>query len=402
MLLTQNTNSVSEDQNQKLSTQIDVYIDKSRKSIQQWTQEYINADLRIYNGTQVLPLKKGLQDIYTYAMLDTHLSAVIDQRKSKVLGEKFGIYSKGTIDDNKTDLLSKKWFNDFVGAVLDSKFYGYNCIELQDLVSGQIQSIKTINRGNVIPELKSVLRNPYNPYQGFALEGRPDEDYYILVDTGNLGILNKIVPLTILKRVTLSYWGEHTETFSTPIAVLKTENKDKLDSFNQQLTNFVRNRKIIISNEDNFQVIANGNGDVFQIYRQLIEQCNAEISKAIIGQTMTTDNGSSKSQAEVHENVLEEISEGDREFVENIVNDLLIPKLINLGYAFGKDDKFRYVVREKRSYADKLETIKTLKENGFTTAPENIKDYLDLPFQVEISQVTDNTITNSLKKKVRT
>ncbi|MCZ3099976.1 DUF935 domain-containing protein, partial [Acinetobacter baumannii] len=50
-----------------------------------------------------------------------------------------------------------------------------------------------------------------------------------------------------------------------------------------------------------------GTGD----YKTLHDTMDETIAKAILGQTMTTDNGSSKSQAEVHMEVRQDIVKAD-------------------------------------------------------------------------------------------
>ncbi|MFX5157705.1 DUF935 family protein, partial [Acinetobacter baumannii] len=54
-----------------------------------------------------------------------------------------------------------------------------------------------------------------------------------------------------------------------------------------------------------------GTGD----YKTLHDTMDETIAKAILGQTMTTDNGSSKSQAEVHMEVRQDIVKADADLI---------------------------------------------------------------------------------------
>ena len=69
-----------------------------------------------------------------------------------------------------------------------------------------------------------------------------------------------------------------------------------------------------------------------------------ELSKAIVGGTMNTDNGSSRSQAEVHErNLDDKIAATDRRMVQFVVNNQLIPMMQFWGWNINSEtDKFLF------------------------------------------------------------
>lgn len=67
-------------------------------------------------------------------------------------------------------------------------------------------------------------------------------------------------------------------------------------------------------------------GDFFE---RLAGFCDKQVSKAVLGQTMTTDDGSSMAQAKIHENVRIDILTSDaRKIGETITRDLFIPWVI--------------------------------------------------------------------------
>lgn len=391
---------MAESNNTKISESLDTYFDRSRKTISQWVTAHINSELQKINGTITVPIKKPLQDIFDYAILDAHLSSVVEQRKSKVLGEEYGVFVGEVLNTELTRLFSKQWFNKLQDAIIDSKIYGYNLIEIQDLIDSEIKDIKVIDRGNVIPELRAIVKNPYQTNSLIPIDSRNDSDYYVLVDSGHLGLLNKVVPLVMIKRLTISMWGSHAETFGIPPTILKTNEKEHINKFHEDLTKFVHSRKIVIGTDDSLEVLQANTTDAHKIYKELIETCNFEISKALIGQTSTSDVKSFVGSAEVHERVANEISEADREYMTYAINDIVFPKLIALGYRL-ENATFKYISREKRSYEEKLKTITTLvKDNGYMIDPENVKEYLDLPFEVEAgTSDTSAEISSKVQKK---
>jgi hypothetical protein len=385
----------------RISESLDTYFDRTRKTISQWVTAHINSELSKVNGSIILPIKKPLQDIYDYVMLDAHLTSVVQQRVSKVLGEEFAIMdSNGNIDDELTKQFSKQWFGKVQKAIIDTKLYGYNLIEIQELIDNEIRDVKIVSRGNVIPEMKAVIKNPYQVSLAslISLENRNDSDYYVLVDSETLGLLNQVVPLVMIKRLTTSMWGEHSQSYGLPMTILKSDNTDQVHKYQQDMQRFIQNRNIVIGLSDSLEVTSQSGSDPHKIYLELINNCNAEISKAVIGQTMTTDNGSSRSQSEVHERVANEISEADREYMTYVINDLVFPKLIALGYRL-ENATFKFIFKEKRTYQEKLDTIKNLKDTGYAIDPDDVKQYLDLPFDVETVDES-SVMENSFKKKL--
>lgn len=85
-------------------------------------------------------------------------------------------------------------------------------------------------------------------------------------------------------------------------------------------------------------------GDAYLVFDKQIERANTELSKAVLGGTMLTDNGSSRSQSEVHErNLDDKLSEDDRRIITFTTNDQLIPMLSLWGHDINPDtDEFMF------------------------------------------------------------
>ncbi len=63
---------------------------------------------------------------------------------------------------------------------------------------------------------------------------------------------------------------------------------------------------------------------------------DSQVSKAVLGQTMTTDNGSSKAQASVHNDVRLDILEADANELQNTINAQLVRPVIDLNFGVQK------------------------------------------------------------------
>ena len=62
-----------------------------------------------------------------------------------------------------------------------------------------------------------------------------------------------------------------------------------------------------------------------EIYEKLIDKMNSEISKAILGQTLTTEVGATGSYAaaNTHMQVRQDIIDADKKLVESVINQLI-------------------------------------------------------------------------------
>ena len=64
----------------------------------------------------------------------------------------------------------------------------------------------------------------------------------------------------------------------------------------------------------------------------MVERCNSEISKIILGQTGTTDEKSYSGSANVHESVAAMIAKQDTLKMQFIIEDQLVPMMIRNGF----------------------------------------------------------------------
>jgi phage gp29-like protein len=88
----------------------------------------------------------------------------------------------------------------------------------------------------------------------------------------------------------------------------------------------------IFQDGESLEIKETSRTDAYKVYDALIERCNSELSKLLVGQTMTSDNGSSRSQGEVHERTLEDVVSWVKIGLMMIVNSQVMPKLIQQGF----------------------------------------------------------------------
>ena len=100
------------------------------------------------------------------------------------------------------------------------------------------------------------------------------------------------------------------------------------------------------------EVVESTKGDAFNVYDKRVDRANSELSKLIIGQTMTIEDGSSLSQSQTHLEVFENLVESDRTMLADIVNNQLIPRMAKHGFPvkglrFEWDDSVDYIPEQQ-------------------------------------------------------
>jgi phage gp29-like protein len=74
------------------------------------------------------------------------------------------------------------------------------------------------------------------------------------------------------------------------------------------------------------------------LFKELASYLDEQVSKAVLGQTMTTDNGSSQSQATVHNEVRQDLRDSDAMQLADTLNDQLVRPFID--YNFGTQTEY--------------------------------------------------------------
>ena len=327
----------------------------TKKDIRQWRdvwQMALNPDN---------PKRVNLYRIYRDVMVDNHLIGCITQRKGYVLKKTFRLVDKNSKENPElTELFNTEWFKTFSNLVLDSIYYGHSLIQLGDIDNrdGMLyyNDIELVPRENVIPEYGVFVREAGgDPLRGYSYRDGVFANTCIEIGKPkDLGILLKIAPQSLSKKNMMAYWDTFGEMFGMPIRIGKTSSRDPKEIAKTE--NFLRDMAgaswALFPEGTEVEIKETSRGDAFNVYDQRINRCNSEISKAILGQTMTIDSGSSLSQSEVHLEIFNNIIEADADMLRDAINWKLIPFLIMHGfpvdgYRFDWDNSIDYTPEQQ-------------------------------------------------------
>lgn len=277
------------------------------------------------------PNRNLLYNLYNNITLDTHLASLTESRKIKSLSHPFKIIRNGVDDEEATKLFNSKWFQNFLEFSWESVMYGFSLIQIDSITDGK-PVVELVPRQHVKPLQNLIVQNPGDT-QGYDYTTAPFNEWFIPVGkVKDLGLLAKVAPLVLLKTNTISNWAQHNELFGSPLRVGRTNlaDEDRAKSMYAALRDMASAAFAVLDKDDDVELVASVKSEG-KVYENFLRWCDEQISKTLLGGTMNSDNGSSRSQSEVHERLADEYSEFDLKNLTYVVNDKLIPLLINLG-----------------------------------------------------------------------
>ncbi|EGC18630.1 phage portal protein family protein [Prevotella multiformis] len=264
--------------------------------------------------------RSKLYDLYTDIMLDAHLSSVIDKRKNAVLCSSVEFQRNGKPDDAINEQILSPWFYRCVSDILDARFWGFSL--LQFYRNGEWIDYDLVPRKHVEPVRRLILGRQTD-IQGMSWDEFSDL-LFIGRDT-DLGLLAKAAPWVIYKRNTTADWAQFSEVFGMPIQeyIYDTDDEDARERALQDANSIGSLATFIHGKDTELQLREAGNktGSA-DVYERLVERCNSEISKLILGNTLTTESSDKGTQAlgTVHRKVEENVAKADREYVLKVLN----------------------------------------------------------------------------------
>ena len=181
------------------------------------------------------------------------------------------------------------------------------------------------NGGEALPPRKFLVFAPY---------GRHENPY-------GLPLLRSVWWLAWFKRQVLKYWVMYCEKFGTPTTVLKhplgATDREKA-AYRRIIGSIQQETGLVVPEGVEFELLEAQRGGSAGAYRQLIEFCNAEMSKALVGQTLTSEQGNrgARSLGDVHYRVREDIVRQDASALESLVNSQLIRWIVDLNFEAGR------------------------------------------------------------------
>lgn len=317
---------------------------------------------------------------------DPHYASVLGQRKRAVSGIRATVKP---FSEEAKDIEIAKWveqhvtghdmFADLVEDLMDAVGKGFAVVEtdwqtnenawfpraFKDRTQRFFQFDKETGR-------KIRLRDESDP-----VDGVPLKPFHFIVHTAKLktgqpfrgGIARVVAFSWMCKAYTVKDWMAFVETYGLPLRLGRYDKaataKDVAVLF-RAVANIGTDAAAVIPKHMDIEFVQNTSGSgSMPIFENLARYVDEQISKAVLGQTMTTDDGSSQAQANVHNEVRHDVAAADARGISGTINrDLVVPcVMLNFGPVKGFP-KVMITVDEPEDIKTKVDGIVALAGAG--------------------------------------
>lgn len=333
------------------------------------------------------PVRKLLYDLYEDILLDEHLTSVMTQRRLALTNTSLSFQIDGEPVEEIQALLALECFEDLLLGIHDIRYFGYSLLQC-DFIAGKVDLIP---RAHVVPSRTLVVATPYDQ-SGIDYTQPP----YNMICAGigksnDLGLLLKAAPLVLMKRGDISDWATFNEIFGQPLRSYTYD--PNMPGNKEQLTEAAKaaagSSFVVMPDGSKVEYVSSYQTASAQTYDMFAKRMDEALSKLIVGQTMTTENGSSKSQGEVHERVADKIGLADRRYVLRYLNGHVRQMLIAQGFPADKGE-FKFIEEEARlSKKDRL----SMDLDIHTRVGKLKKKYVADEYNVEFVDDSDDEVT---------
>ncbi len=202
----------------------------------------------------------------------------------------------------------------------------------------------------------------------------------------------------LFKKLVLKFWMTHLEVATAPVPVVQHPQNANADLKAEALSvaQMIRNGSYGRIPE-NFTLLwaeAKNAQQANQSYEQFVDHCNAEMTKAYLGQVLTTEGGGtrgsgSRALGDVHSDILAMRQEFSAHALESTLNTTLVRWLVDANYANVEVyPSFEFNLAEPPDLQALAATVKTLSDAGYKADAQYIEDTFGFKIQEKQTTVT--------------
>ncbi len=363
----------------------------SKKTIQEYVREiernnrYRSSRMDISSG-YILDDRSRLIDLYEACLQqDAHIRSVIETLESQILGDRYmlarmnekGKYIK---DVRYTQKIQGSQFDKIIKGIVESKLYGYSVLEIMPDIApntGKLAEVNSIERRNVLPDQHVVLKRQgiWDPH--WNLDSDTYRRNYVLVSSGDLGLFSATTPLILAKKFTVANYVNFSHTYGQPIIHGKTVSESNADRkrLANEIANAAQNKVVVTGIEDEVDIKTFTMSNSEKIYTGLIDFVNSEVSNLILGsESMAGGMQSYVGSTKAHQDIFRDRIEVYRRYIENIMNEEVIPRLVAMGYV-PAGLEFKYSNRIEMNNEDRIKLYSLITDKYEVAADEIEKEF---------------------------
>jgi phage gp29-like protein len=293
----------------------------------------------------------GRLDVYKDILRDDQVISTFQQRRRAVVNAEYYVEpaSKSPIDKEIADFVAANLkaigFDRVTDKMLYATHYGYSVGEIIWHYSDKfkriaIEKIKVRDRARfkfgVNGELfltDNAVKPELMPREKFwvhTVGADHDDNPY------GEGLANALYWPVFFKRNGIKFWMVFLEKYGMPTATAKLNQSQMQDPNQRNLALSVldaihQDSGVVVPEDFVIELIeASRSGTVD--YSTLTARMDAAIAKIVLSQTMTTDNGSSRSQSETHKDVRDEVVKSDADLICESFAEQVVKQLVEINY----------------------------------------------------------------------
>lgn len=335
---------------------------------------------------------------------DAHLFSLLQTRKNAVIGLDFEIlpFSDDPMDKETAQLVQEIIYSvdrleDLFLDLLDAIGKGFAISHIDwRRIGGRtyIEQISRIHQKRIsFDESDRMLVSTVDHPMGIPLQKKQFIFHHYKARSGHparAGVLRTVSWVYLFKNYALKDWVVFAESYGMPMRVgtygqnatpadIETLERAIMDLGSAYGVAISENTKIDLK-----EAIKGGNATV---YETLLRFCNAEMSKAVLGQTLTSEVGSSGSYAasQTHAGVRQDILEADcKALAQTLLHYLIRPIVINnfVDYPkrLGRLPYFKFRSEPPEDLKAEADTYSVLiKDIGLPVAEEHLYEKFGIP-----------------------
>jgi phage gp29-like protein len=334
---------------------------------------------------------------------DTHLTAILQTRKMAVLGKDYEVMPYAQTPEDER-----------IAAQVGEIIYG-----IANLEEALLDLLDAIGKGFALSELiwevkggqARVAEMRWIPQKKviFGEDGKPR---LLIAETGwqgvtpplwkviyhrykarsgsptRSGVLRVVGWMYLLKNFALKDWAAFNEIFGMPLRLGKYDNTSSpadRDALVQAIRNLGSDAAGVISKSTEIEFVdATSRSGGANPYQLMADFCNREMSKAVLGQTLTTDTSGGTgtyAAASVHGQVRRDLVDADAQALASTLREQLLRPLV--GFNFGWDKQvpwFRFRFEEEEDLKTLSEVYRNLAALGMPLDMEHVAERFGIPW----------------------
>lgn len=279
------------------------------------------------------PVRSYLYDLYEDITLDGQIEATWGKRRDAILNREIVYLVDGKEDENICQLLNSPDMRLVIAHMLDSVAWGYTLIQFNAITWDDEQECYLIDfdlipRKHVHPEsgFECVSIQQGSPTKDWLYKEPPLANYMMWVgDPNDKGLFAKAAQYVIYKRGGFGDWSQFAEMFGMPFREMIYDDYDEATraDIERGLQEWGGAGYSIHPRSTELKIHETGGSTGSnEVYDALIKACDASISKTILGNTLTTEQGENgaRSLGEVHQDMEEAKNQSDRNLILSVLN----------------------------------------------------------------------------------